>query len=89
MLLEAADRVRDPVDVVDRQAEVDAAEELRAPAAVGGHADPRDPERGDHVLDVLDQRLVEDDDEHLVRGEALRVLIGEVGDPVERDGRLA
>jgi hypothetical protein len=41
------------------------------------------------VADVLDQGLVEDHDEHLHRREAALVLVGEVGDAVQRDGRLA
>lgn len=46
-------------------------------------------ERGEDLLDVVEERAVRPDDEGAGAGEALAVGVEEVGDPVQADGGLA
>ena len=89
VLLEAHDRLGGLLGPLGRQVELEPLEQGRAPASVGRDGHALDPERRQHVADVFDQRLVEDDDQHLVGREAARILEGQVGDAVQRDGGLA
>ena len=52
-----------------------------------GH--PLDAEGGQHATDVVNERLVGDDDEHLVGPEPLRLAEREIGDAMQPDGRLS
>ena len=62
---------------------------LLGPALEGLDRHVADPESRQHPRDVSDQRVVEDDDEHLVGAEPLRILECQVREPVEPDGGLA
>ena len=61
---------------------------LVRPVAEGRDAHARDAERGQHVAHVLAQRRREHHEERALGVDA-RIVVGEVGDAVQRDGGLA
>ena len=62
---------------------------LLCPELEGLHGNFLDAQGWKDTRNVPDEGVVEDDDEHLVRTEALRILKCEVGKPVKPDRRLA
>ena len=89
VLLHADDDRRRLVAVLPRDARQVHVPELLHPGVVGDDGHALDAERREHLRDVASERRVEDDDQHLVDLEALRVLVGEVREAVQADGRLA
>ncbi len=89
MLLEPSHHRGRVLGVVGRQIGHRLQPDLRGPALVGHHLHALDAERREHLGDVADERVVEDDHQHLVGPEAAAVLEGQVGQPVQADGGLA